>query len=75
MNRRSWARQVIHLVDFEQDRFDDVVANKLKVFLPKVVLDVVFGSSKEGICLMCLLFGRVIKSVRRRESRVSLLIQ
>jgi hypothetical protein len=50
VNRRGWARQVVHFIDFEQDRFDDVVTNKLKVFLPEMVFDVVFGSSKERIC-------------------------
>ena len=49
MNRRSWARQVIHLVDFEQNRFNNIVTNELKVFLPKVVLDIIFRSSKERI--------------------------
>ena len=41
---------MVHFIDFEQDRFDDVVTNKLKVFLPEMVFDVVFGSSKERIC-------------------------
>jgi len=61
---------VVHFIDFEQDRFDDVVTNKLKVFLPEMVFDVVFGTSKERVC-SCVyrvrVFVRRVSSLQRTK--------
>lgn len=49
MNGARRAGQVVDLVDLEQDLFDDVVADQLKVGLVEEVRDVVLGAREEVV--------------------------
>ena len=49
MNRWRWAREMVDLVNLQQDRVDNIVPNKLEVGHIQKVLDVVLGSSEEVV--------------------------
>ena len=49
MHGRRRARQVVDLVDLEQDLLDDVVADQLEVRLPQKVRDVVLGAREKVV--------------------------
>ena len=49
VHRRCWAGQVEDLVDLEQQRLDNIMAQQFKVGLVKQVCDVLFGSSEKVV--------------------------
>lgn len=49
MNWRSGASEMVDLVNFQEQRFHDVVSDKLEVWVSEVVHDVLFPSREEVI--------------------------
>lgn len=49
VNRRSWTRQVIYLVNFQQDFLHHIMSDNLKIGLAQQVLDIFFATSKEVV--------------------------
>ena len=49
MNWRSGASEMVDLVNFQEQRFDHVMADKLEVGVPEMVHDVLFPSGEEVI--------------------------
>ncbi|KAL4368777.1 hypothetical protein GQ457_05G002100 [Hibiscus cannabinus] len=49
MNWRRGASEMVDLVDFQQQRLDDVVSDELEVRVPEMVHHVFFPSSEEII--------------------------
>ena len=47
MNRRSRTREVIDLIDFEQNRLDHIVAHQLKPMIVEQMRNVLPSSGKE----------------------------